>query len=202
MSTVTDIYLATGNAHKVEEIAAMLAATVPDARVHSAKALGGMPHVDETGDTFLANARLKAHALLPLLPEGTYALADDSGLCVDALDGAPGVISARYSGLNATDADNNAKLLRDLADIPTEQRTARFVCVFCLLAEDGSEQVFEGACPGRMIDAPRGVTGFGYDPLFVPEGYTDTFAELGAEIKNRLSHRARAVEKLTVWLRA
>ncbi|MEM8549282.1 MAG: RdgB/HAM1 family non-canonical purine NTP pyrophosphatase [Verrucomicrobiota bacterium] len=202
MSTATAIYLATGNAHKVEEIADMLATSVAGVGVHSAKSLGGMPEVDETGETFVANARLKAEALLPLLPEGAYALADDSGLCVDALGGAPGVISARYSGLTATDADNNAKLLRELADVPTEQRTAQFVCVFCLLGKDGSEQVFEGACPGKMIDAPRGENGFGYDPLFVPDSYTRTFAELGAETKNRISHRARAVERLAAWLAA
>lgn len=195
-----DIYLATSNAHKVAEIATMLDAKGLTVSVHSAKAIGGMPPVEENGDTFEANARLKAEALLPQLPDGAFAMADDSGLCVDALDGAPGIYSARFSGSGATDADNNAKLLTELSGVPTEKRTAHFACVFVLLGKDGSEATFQGTCPGRIVEQPHGKAGFGYDPLFVPNGYGQTFAELGADVKNKISHRARAVEALARWL--
>ncbi len=218
------IYLATGNAHKVEEIAAMLTASGLDVSVQSAKALGGMPEVDENGDTFAANARLKAAALLSAAPEGSYVLADDSGLAVDILGGDPGIFSARYaervapSGPNrhyeklsqhaysrawgelSTDEQNNVTLLAELDGIAAEKRTARFVCVFSLLGQDGTEQTFAGECSGTIIGKPRGGTGFGYDPYFIPEGYEQTFAELGADIKNRLSHRSKAVAKLAKWL--
>ena len=142
-------------------------------------------------------------------------MADDSGLEVDALDGAPGVHSARFAALdkseNTPDADNNTKLLRLLGDIPAEKRTARFRCVIALVAvppgqigsaspacyaEEFEPQLFGGACEGRIIFAPRGQNGFGYDPLFVPDGFEKTFAELDNDVKNHLSHRARALEKL------
>ena len=150
-------------------------------------------------------------------------LADDSGLEVDALGGAPGVHSARFAGLgrggseNSSNARNNAKLLRLLKDVPSEKRTGRFRCVLavCPMGRQESEtaspvcqateaelltELFEGVCEGRIAPAPRGQGGFGYDPLFVPEGHDLTFGELGQEVKNRLSHRARALEKLRQWL--
>jgi XTP/dITP diphosphohydrolase len=200
MSEATTIYLATGNAHKVEEIAAMLAGA--PVRVASAAEVGGMPAVDETGSTFAENARLKAAALVPQLPAGAWALADDSGLVVDILGGAPGILSARYAGPDATDDENNRRLMDELAMVPPARRSARFICCFVLLNAEGREYIFSGECPGRIINTRRGIGGFGYDPLFVPDGHEDTFAELGADVKNRLSHRARAVQSLLEWLSA
>jgi len=147
-------------------------------------------------------------------------LADDSGLEVDALNGAPGVLSARFAAMdakdNSSDADNNAKLLRLLKDVPLEKRTARFRCVLaltpvsskkvesaspvCYTEEPGMQtQLFDGACEGRIIFEPRGKNGFGYDPLFVPMGFDQTYAELGDGVKNKLSHRAKALEKLKTF---
>ncbi|MGE9292918.1 MAG: RdgB/HAM1 family non-canonical purine NTP pyrophosphatase [Puniceicoccales bacterium] len=202
MTQNTTIYLATGNAHKVEEIAAMLAASGLPVKVESAKALGGMPEVDENGKTFAANARLKAEALASKLPEGTWALADDSGLCVNILSGAPGILSARYAGIGSTDDDNNRRLMDELAMVPATRRAAKFVCCFVLLDRQGREHIFTGVCPGRIIQTRRGLGGFGYDPLFVPEGYEETFAQLGEEVKNSISHRARAVQALIEWLKS
>ena len=166
--------------------------------IRSAAEAGGMPKADEIGSTFEANARLKAVALHAELPPSYWVLADDSGLMVDALGGAPGVYSARYAGGGGDEA-NNLRLLRDLARVPDAERTARFVCTLVLLTEEG-EKVFHGQCEGRILRGARGDGGFGYDPLFVPEGYTETFAQLGEDIKNRISHRARALLALTNWL--
>jgi XTP/dITP diphosphohydrolase len=200
MSEETTIYLATGNAHKVGEIAAMLAGA--PVRVASAAEIGGMPAVDETGSTFAENARLKAAALVPQLPAGAWALADDSGLVVDILGGAPGILSARYAGPDATDDENNRRLMDELAMVPSSRRSARFICCFVLVNTEGREYIFSGECPGRIINTRRGIGGFGYDPLFVPDGHEETFAELGADVKNRLSHRAKAVQSLLEWLSA
>jgi XTP/dITP diphosphohydrolase len=194
------LFLATGNTHKQAELRTLLASARQAWTVESAAALGGLPPVDENADTFAGNALLKARALRALAPADAWVLADDSGLEVDALDGAPGVRSARYAGPNAGDAANNAKLLRELAAVPESRRGARFVCVLALLAPDGSEHLFEGVCNGRIGAVPAGASGFGYDPLFIPNGYAQTFAELGAEVKNRLSHRARAREQLLAHL--
>ena len=201
MSSKTTIYIATGNAHKVDEIAAMLADAKAPARVESARALGGMPEVDENGSTFSENARLKAQALVPKLSDGDWALADDSGLVVDILGGAPGILSARYAGIGATDDSNNARLMDELAMVPRNRRTAHFMCCFVMLNNQGKEHIFMGECPGRIVIRPRGLGGFGYDPLFAPDGYDDTFAQLGAEVKHRISHRAKAVKALINWLR-
>ena len=152
--------------------------------------------MDETGTTFLENATLKAVEISQQVPG--LVLSDDSGLEVDALGGDPGVYSSRYSGEDGNDAANNAKLLRELDGV--EARTARFRCVI-VLAENGAVLAyFDGAVEGRMIHELQGQGGFGYDPLFVPDGYEDTFAELGEEIKNGLSHRARAMDKVVAWL--
>lgn len=192
-----DIYLASGNAHKLSEIQAMLSGL--NLTLHSAKALGGMPFVDESADDFAGNALLKAQGLESIVPEGAWVLADDSGLCVKALNGAPGVRSARYAGEDATDADNNAKLLSALEGLQEEQRGAAFHCVFCLLGPD-SMMEFSGKCPGHLLSEPKGADGFGYDPLFVPEGETRTFAEMADHEKNQISHRAKAVAALRAWL--
>ncbi|MBC2594598.1 RdgB/HAM1 family non-canonical purine NTP pyrophosphatase [Ruficoccus amylovorans] len=202
MSKKFTVYLATSNAHKVEEIAAMLAEADVPVVLESAAALGGMPDVDESGSTFVANARLKAAALAPKLPGDAWVLADDSGLAVDILGGAPGVRSARYAGTGSTSDENNHRLMDELAMVPRDRRTARFVCCFVLMDHAGKETVFNGTCEGRIVIRPRGHAGFGYDPLFAPEGYDQTLAELGSDVKNHISHRAKAVQALIEWFRA
>jgi XTP/dITP diphosphohydrolase len=210
---MTTLIVATRNAHKTGEIRAILGERL---RVLCLKDFPSAPNAVEDADTFAGNAAKKAntvanwlHATAPeeLRGENSFVLADDSGLEVDALNGAPGVHSARFAALdsgapgNSSDAENNAKLLRLLKDIPRERRTARFRCVLALVEISPSSagrppQFFEGACEGHIEFAPSGGGGFGYDPLFVPDGFTQSFAELGDDVKNRLSHRARALEKL------
>jgi len=185
------LIVATGNAHKVEEFDGLLAGC--GFEVASAKVCGGMPDVVEDGDTFAANARIKALALRALAPTGSWIISDDSGLEVDALGGAPGIYSARYAGEGASDLDNLNKLLLELEQLPEADRSARFRCVLCLIDPEGVEQFFDGACEGIIGTAPTGSAGFGYDPIFVLEGYTESFAELGEATKSRLSHRALAV---------
>ena len=185
------LIIASGNAHKAAEFTQLLDGS--DFQVQSAAVCGGMPEVEETGTTFVANAQLKAEALRAAAPPGAWVLADDSGLEVDALDGAPGIYSARYAGPDATDADNVAKLLAALSGVPAARRTARFRCALCRIDPDGRIQHFEGSCEGHISDAPSGTSGFGYDLVFVPEGYDQSFAELGEAVKAQLSHRARAV---------
>lgn len=191
--------LATRNRHKVMELAQQLAAGWD---VKSVMDYEGLPEIEENGDTFQANAALKALGISRHVPG--FVLADDSGLEVDILGGDPGVYSARYAGLPSNDAKNNQKLLVELekavAKTP-QQRRARFRCVL-VLAEAGQVVAsFDGACEGAIDFALRGTNGFGYDPLFVPEGYTESFGELSNEIKAQISHRARAVEKFLSWAR-
>jgi XTP/dITP diphosphohydrolase len=201
------LYLATGNAHKIGEVSAILAASGIAAEVLPPSAVGGMPDVVEDGDTFEANARIKALALLEQVRahnggcSNWIVVADDSGICVDALNGQPGIRSARFAGENAIDADNNAKLLTLLEDVPGESRTAAFHCAIVAAFPDGRTQAFEGHCPGKVLRAARGAAGFGYDPLFLPDGYNQTAAELPEEIKNTISHRARALVKFVDWLK-
>jgi len=192
------LFLATGNAHKVEEFQRLFATADLPVAVHPAP--GGMPSVDETAENFEGNALLKAEALREKLGPDSWVLADDSGLEVAALGGAPGVRSARYAGESATDADNRRKLLEALAGVPELERAARFVCVLALLGPDVS-RIFEGVCMGRIVAEEAGTEGFGYDPLFVPEGFGETFAEMPSEQKNQLSHRGCAMEELVLWLR-
>jgi XTP/dITP diphosphohydrolase len=221
--------IATRNAHKVGEIQSILAGSY---RFLTLNEFPGAPKVIEDSSTFAGNATKKAVELARWLSVGhtgsaslpDYILADDSGLEVDALGGAPGVLSARFAALdkpdhpdNSPDAENNAKLLRLLKDIPPAKRTARFRCVIALTpltmqqhpsaspvcyADEGEMQteIFDGVCEGSISLAPSGRGGFGYDPLFVPQGYDVSFAELGEEVKNRLSHRAKALEKLKARL--
>lgn len=192
------VIVATGNPHKVGEIRAAL----PDAGFEfvSAAETGVWVEPEETGETFLQNARIKARAAFELF--GCAALADDSGLEVDALDGAPGVRSARYAGEKASDAENNTRLLSALQDVTAEKRKARFRCVIVFIAEDGSEVVADGACEGSIGFSPRGDKGFGYDPLFLPDAAPGrTMAELALEEKTAISHRGRTLavlrEKIT-----
>jgi XTP/dITP diphosphohydrolase len=198
------VYLASGNAHKAREFQALADGLAPVRRlpveIISAAAMGGMPQVVEDAGSFTGNARKKARALQDRLPAGAWALADDSGLCVDALAGAPGVESAYYAGPRASGAENLAKLVAVMRDVPDERRAAHFACVLVLIGPDRDEHVFEGRCDGRLGRQPAGVGGFGYDPLFVPDGYDRTFAELEAATKNELSHRGRAWAALAAWL--
>ncbi len=153
--------------------------------------------IKEDGNTYHENALKKASTTFK--KAGLTVVSEDSGLEVDALDRAPGIFSARFAGENATDSENIKKLLNLIKNIPAEKRTARFVSVFCLI-ENGKETFFEGEVRGSLVDTPRGESGFGYDPIFIPDGYNNTFAELGDNIKNRISHRANAISKLKKYL--
>lgn len=192
------LIIASGNTHKVEEFEQLLSGL--DIEVCSAQVAGGMPEVDETGTTFSSNAELKANALLSKVPEGSLIVADDSGLEVDCLSGAPGIYSARYAGLNATDAANRDKLLAALSEHDQVNLSARFRCVLCLLDASGDVMFFDGSCEGKIATEARGAEGFGYDPIFIPQGYQKTFGELGESIKSKLSHRAKAVHSLRAHL--
>ena len=159
--------------------------------------------VEENGTTFEENSLIKAQAIRDMIVNGGYEeymnapiLSDDSGLMVDALDGAPGVYSARYAGDDVTYTDNNDKLLAELKGVPYEKRTACFVTVITMIYPDGKTIVVRGECPGHIATEKRGVGGFGYDPLFIPDGFDESFAELGTDFKNTISHRARALAKL------
>ncbi|MBS0658012.1 MAG: RdgB/HAM1 family non-canonical purine NTP pyrophosphatase [Verrucomicrobia bacterium] len=190
------LLVATRNAHKTGEIRALLG---PAWRVDDLGAHPDLPEVDETEPTFSGNAALKALSASRRLA-GVWVLADDSGLEVDALDGAPGVISARYSGPGATDASNRAKLLAALREVPADRRAARFRCAMALARDGRVEGEFDGRVEGRILFEERGQGGFGYDRLFAPAGHERTFGELSAEVKNTLSHRARALEQAVAFL--
>lgn len=187
---------ATHNRGKMREIAALLE-DMPVV-VKCLADVGPDFNVVEDGETFAENAVKKAEAVARRY--GCAALADDSGLFVDALGGQPGVYSARFAGEDATDAQNNEKLLELLKG--EKDRSARFVCVMALAIPGKETQTVEGTCQGRILEDPAGRGGFGYDPLFVPEGYGETFAQLGAEVKNTISHRARALHKMKELIRA
>lgn len=226
---MTTMLIATRNAHKAQEIGAILG---KEFQLLTLNDFPNAPKVVEDADTFAGNATKKAVELSRWISTNStiqrfndstdFVLADDSGLEVDVLNGAPGVHSARFAAMdkaeNSHDADNNSKLLRLLADVPAGKRTARFRCVIALTPILGPErenfsavcyadelelqtQVFDGACEGRIIFEPRGTNGFGYDPLFVPDGFSETFAELGDAVKNKISHRSKALEKLKQFLR-
>ncbi len=188
------LLVSTRNAHKISEIRAILG---PGFEVSDLSVLPDMPEVDETGTTFEENATLKAVAA-SLLFEG-WVIADDSGLEVDALGGAPGVYSSRYAGPRAVDADNNVLLLKNLAGVRGRERSARFRCVIALARAGRKLAAFSDEVEGVIVNLHKGGGGFGYDPLFVPEGYCETFGQLPAEVKNTLSHRARALAKLRDW---
>ena len=193
------IVIATGNAHKVEEFNRLAKVfSLPEIRFISAKDVlpNGMPHVVEDSGTFKGNARLKATVLKSRIPADYFVLADDSGLCVDALDGNPGVETAYYAGPKATSEENRKKLLTALSGVPAEKRGAYFICLLLLISPDGNEHIFEAKCTGTIAESESGNGGFGYDPIFIPQGFSRTFAELDGETKDNLSHRGNAFEKL------
>ncbi len=196
------LYLASGNAHKVAEFQA-LADLTPDLglEIHSAREVGGMPAVVEDTGSFTGNARKKALGLRAIVQRQGWTLADDSGLCVEHLDGAPGVESAYFAGPQADPAANLDFLVGLMRDVPAGSRRAYFVCVLVMIGPDFEELVFEGRCDGTLLVAPEGGGGFGYDPLFVPDGYRRSFADLGDVEKNRVSHRAQAWAGLVAWAR-
>ncbi len=183
------IVVGTRNSGKVREIQTSLA-ELPFAVVGLPET--DIPDVEETGTTFQENAILKARHYCQFT--GEYCLADDSGLEVDALEGAPGVYSARYAGVDATDAANNEKLLTVLKDVPPSERTARFRSVLALAGPDGSLLLADGVCEGVILSAARGTGGFGYDPLFYMASQGKTLAEMTIEEKNRISHRGNALK--------
>lgn len=187
------LILSSGNPHKVDELKKILGSM--EIQILTKDEVGQADlEVIEDGDTLEANALKKARELSDLV-EGIV-LADDTGLFVDHLDGAPGVYSARFAGEECSYEANNVKLLELLKDVPYEKRSARFKTVIALIDEDKNEYIIEGVCEGRIIEERKGSHGFGYDPLFLPDGYEQTFAELGEEIKNKISHRSRAVNSM------
>jgi len=187
------LLLATNNAHKMREIRQILGGAFPD--MATLREAGFAIDVVEDGETFAQNAVKKAEEVLKFSGYEA-ALADDSGLMVDALGGAPGVFSARYAGEGHDDAQNNAKLMADMAGVPAKKRTCRFVSAVAL-ARKGKETIcVTGAVEGTLLEAPRGSNGFGYDPYFYYEPFGKSFAELSAEQKNAVSHRKRALEAL------
>ena len=193
MQSLPRLILATRNPHKTSEIRAMIGDRF---EVVDATAFSDFPEIVETGTTFLKNARLKAVGISRLI-DG-WVLSDDSGLEVDALDGAPGVWSSSFGGEEGNHAKNNARLLAEM--MGKADRTARFRCTL-VLARGGKEQAdFTGTVEGHLVESLSGSGGFGYDPLFVPAGYDQTFAELGAEIKNTLGHRSRALVQVIAYL--
>ena len=193
------IYLASGNAHKLHELQTALDLAGLPVTVSGPDAIGGMPEVEETGSTFEANALLKAHGLREVGPTDAWFLADDSGIEIDALDGRPGVISARYAGLDCDDEANNDKVMEEMKDVPAQKRTCRFRCVLALVG-DNLEETFAGACEGTLLFERKGTGGFGYDPLFQPNESESTFAEISLDEKAKISHRARALHLLIDWI--
>ena len=188
--------VATRNKGKVEEIREILS-DLP-IEVYWLEDFPDAPQIEEDGDTFEENASKKASIIARYL--GMPTIADDSGLSVEALNGEPGVRSARFAGEGASDADRNAKLLSMLQGVPHVERKAKFICVLVLAFPDGREVSFRGECEGYITDPPRGEHGFGYDPVFLVPEYGRTFAELGPKVKNRISHRAKALRKLKEFL--
>ena len=186
------LVLATRNEGKVREIGEILK-DENGIELLSLRNYPDAPDVVEDGRTYEENAIKKASVLAEY--SGHLTIADDSGLAVDALDGAPGIHSARYAGENASDEDRIVKLLDALQDVPDDRRLGRFICAVAIAEDRDRAQVVRGVCEGRIIRTPRGTAGFGYDPIFVPVGYERTFAELGDEIKNQISHRAKALDE-------
>ena len=208
------LILASRNKKKIKEMEAILAQHIEGVRILSLDDIGFEGDIEEDGTTFEENALIKARTAMKaaenrivaaqaaaIADDRIVAVADDSGLAVDALDGAPGVYSARYAGGHGDDAANNALLLQNLAHVPSDERTARFVCCIACVFPDGREITVRGETEGLIIDHARGEGGFGYDPYFYYEPFGKTFAELTADQKNAISHRGKAVAKLAEELK-
>lgn len=193
---MTQLLVATRNRGKIKEIKALLDGLVEE--IICAADLPDLPETVEDGATFAENALKKAREASKAT--GLAVLADDSGLVVDGLGGRPGVYSARFAGVDANDAANNVKLLQEVAGLSQVERRAAFVCSMAYVSPDGVEQLFEGRVGGTIIDQPRGDHGFGYDPLFLVNGYQQTMAELPLEVKNRISHRGQALRAFKNFL--
>lgn len=188
------VVFATGNAHKVGEVQAILAAAGADIEVVSLAAWPDAPEPVEDGATFAENALIKARVISA--HTGMPTIADDSGICVDALNGMPGIYSARWAGVHGDDAANLRLLLAQMRDVPVERRTAHFLCAAAFVTPDGRERVVEGTIEGVVVDTPAGDGGFGYDPIFRPHGFNVTTAELSAADKHAISHRGAAFRAL------
>jgi XTP/dITP diphosphohydrolase len=188
------LILATRNTKKLAELRRILEAGSVDVSVTDLSEYPDMPEVAETGATFTENALLKARAVVK--HTGRPAVAEDSGLCIDALNGMPGVLSARWAGRHGDDEANLRLVLGQLADVPADRRAAHFASVAALVLPSGREHITEGTVSGRITDAPRGTNGFGYDPIFVPDGSELTTAEMTPEAKDAISHRGRALRAL------
>ena len=196
---LTQIVLATRNLHKARELARILETLHSDMEVLTVADFPDAPEVEETEDTFEGNALLKARALVA--HTGLPTIADDSGLCVDALAGAPGVLSARWSGATEKiDEENLNLVLKQMMHTPDENRGAQFVCAAVLVLPDGTEVVERGVVEGSLLREPQGSEGFGYDPIFVPTGFKVTTAQMSAEEKDAISHRGQALRKLAISL--
>jgi len=194
VATEPRLVLATANEHKLTELARILAAGRTGVALAGLGEFPGAPQVAETGATFAENALLKARSVARFT--GLPAVADDSGLCVDALNGMPGVLSARWTGRHGDDLGNLRLVLAQLTDVPDERRGAHFACAAALVLPSGAEHVREGAVYGTLTREPRGTGGFGYDPIFVPDGFELTTAQLTPEAKDAISHRGRALRAL------
>ncbi|MGM0501780.1 MAG: XTP/dITP diphosphatase [Bacillota bacterium] len=186
------IFIATSNLNKVEEMKDILSDI--EVEIVSKEDVGEIPEVVEDRDSFVGNALKKARVMQREFDVAT--IADDSGLVVEALDGNPGVYSARFAGVNASDRENNQKLLGLLSGIEDNCREAYFICAMAFIEPDGTVSIVEGRCYGQIAFEPKGENGFGYDPLFIPDGYQKTFAQLDSKIKNEISHRAQALKKM------
>jgi len=193
------IVLATRNAHKVLEVQRIFGAAGITTQILGTETFQDLPDIAETGSTFAQNALIKARAVCD--HTGLPAMADDSGLSVDALNGMPGIFSARWAGTHGDDAANLILLLNQLTDVPNNRRSAAFHCAAALVTPDGSERICEGTLEGRIIPEPRGTHGFGYDPIFIPRGYDITTAEMTPEEKDAISHRGQAFRALVASLR-
>ena len=196
-----ELILASRNKKKIREVEAILTTHFPGVHILSLDDVGYVGDIEENGETYEENALTKARTAVEAGGGRYAAIADDSGLSVDALNGAPGVYSARYAGGHGDDAANNALLLKNLDDVPATERTARFVCCIALVFPDGREMTVRGETEGIIINEAKGEGGFGYDPYFYYEPFQKTFSELSAEEKNVISHRGKAIAKLAEALK-
>jgi XTP/dITP diphosphohydrolase len=194
----TKVVIASRNEHKIDEMRRILNEAGLSLDLVGIQEFPDLPDVDETGETFAENALLKAREICAFT--GLPAIADDSGLCVDALGGMPGIFSARWSGTHGNDLANLQLLLAQISHVASDRRTASFRCAAAIVTPSGAEKVVEGVMAGRLIDTPRGANGFGYDPIFIADGYSITTAEMDSASKDAISHRGRAIAALAPTL--